>query len=169
MVQQSGGQPCLRCMACHHRHACGSSRPVAKKRIGESASWRGIGNRCDSACALELTRRVAGDSVAVHAGFTYINALTELSCIKLLVTLGDASALLIRVFNILRARRQKDSERRHNNGASQLQGAAFGRMASHKMTHLNRLRFTPIYSAPNQPASCRCGRVNLFRHHPKKW
>jgi hypothetical protein len=93
-----------------------------------------MGNRCDSACAFELTRRVAGRSGAVHAGFAYINALTEVFRIKLLVTLGDASTLLIRILNFLRARRDADGYCEQNNEAWHLQGGAFGRMASHKMT-----------------------------------
>jgi hypothetical protein len=89
-------------------------------------------DRCDSACALELARRGAGRSGSGHAGFAYINTLAEVSCIEFFVPLGDASTLLIRIFNFLRARRQKDSERRHYNDASRLHSAAFGRMTSHK-------------------------------------
>jgi hypothetical protein len=55
-----------------------------------------IANRTnlDSVCASEFARRVARDGVTVHACFAYINALTELPCIKLRVSLGDASTLL---------------------------------------------------------------------------
>jgi hypothetical protein len=77
-------------------------------------------------CAFELTRRVAGNVVTVHAGFTYVNALTELPCIKLLVSLGDASTLLIGVLNLLRTRRKADSYCHQNNEASQLHGADSG-------------------------------------------
>jgi hypothetical protein len=42
-----------------------------------------------------LAGRVAGNVVAVHAGFANVNALIELPCIKLFVVLGDASSLLI--------------------------------------------------------------------------
>jgi hypothetical protein len=80
----------------------------------------------DLACAFELTRRVAGNVVTVHAGFTYVNALTELPCIKLLVSLGDASTLLIRVLNLLRTRRKADSYCHQNNEASQLHSGVSG-------------------------------------------
>ena len=56
------------------------------------------------ACAFELTRRGAGHSGAGHAGFAYINTLAEVFCIKLFVTLSDASTLLIRILNVLRTR-----------------------------------------------------------------
>jgi hypothetical protein len=79
-----------------------------------------------SACAFELTRCVAGNIVTVHAGFAYINALTKLPCIKLLVSLGDASTLLIRVLNLLRTRRKAECCRQQNNEASQLHGAVSG-------------------------------------------
>jgi hypothetical protein len=58
-----------------------------------------------SGCALELARRIASNVVAPHAGFANVNALTEISCIKRLVSLGDASPLLIGVISILRTRR----------------------------------------------------------------
>ena len=74
----------------------------------------------DSTCAFELTRGVAGNIVTVHARFTHINALTELPCIKLNVSLGDASTLLIRVLDLLRTRCQADSDCRQNYCASQL-------------------------------------------------
>jgi hypothetical protein len=74
-----------------------------KSRIGESGNWRGIGERgssrqgtnVNSTRAFELTRRVAGNVIPVYAGFAYINALTETLCIKILVSLRDASTLLI--------------------------------------------------------------------------
>ena len=76
----------------------------AKARCGDApdviASCAGF----DSTCAFELTRGVAGNIVTVHAGFTYINTLTELPCIKLNVSLGDASTLLIRILDLLRTR-----------------------------------------------------------------
>jgi hypothetical protein len=71
-------------------------------------SFRGTA-QADSACALELTRRVAGNVGAVHAGFAYVNALTELPCIKLCVSLGNAGTLLIRVPGLLRTRRKAES------------------------------------------------------------
>jgi crotonobetainyl-CoA:carnitine CoA-transferase CaiB-like acyl-CoA transferase len=74
----------------------------------------------DSTRAFELTRSVAGNIVTVHAGFTHINALTELPCIKLSVSLGDASTLLIGVLDLLRTRCQADSDCRQNYCASQL-------------------------------------------------
>jgi hypothetical protein len=86
-----------------------------------TASVRRKAAQVDSACAFEFTRRIARNVVAVHAGFTYVNALTELPCIKLLVSIGDANTLLIGVLNLLRARRKADSHQ--NNEASQLHGA----------------------------------------------
>jgi hypothetical protein len=47
------------------------------------------------ACAFQFARRVASDGVTLHAGFANINALGELPCIELSVSLGDASPLLI--------------------------------------------------------------------------
>jgi hypothetical protein len=76
----------------------------AKARRGDApdviASCAGF----DSTCTFELTRGVAGNIVTVHAGFTHINALTELPCIKLNVSLGDARTLLIRVLDLSRTR-----------------------------------------------------------------
>jgi hypothetical protein len=89
--------------------------------------WRGIDDSRDSASAFELTRRVAGHSGPGHAGFAYINALTEVSCIKFLVSLGDASTLLIRVLDLLRTRRQAERKCRQDSEASQLHGAVSGR------------------------------------------
>jgi hypothetical protein len=87
-----------------------------------SASWRGIDNRCDSGCALQLARRGAGRSGAGHASFADINTLAEVSCIKLFVTLGDASTLLIRILNVLRTRCGADGYCDQSNEASRLHG-----------------------------------------------
>jgi hypothetical protein len=57
----------------------------------------GVARNADSACAFELTRRVAGNVVAIHAAFANIDALTELPCVKILISLGDAKTLLIGV------------------------------------------------------------------------
>ena len=61
------------------------------------------------ACAFELTRRVTGNGVTFHAGLAHVNALTEILCIKIRVSLGDANTLLIRVLNLLRARRKAET------------------------------------------------------------
>jgi hypothetical protein len=69
-----------------------------------NSNWCGIGDlrtKAGSARALELARRIASNVVPSQADFTYINALTELGCIKFLVSLGDASALLIGILNLL--------------------------------------------------------------------
>jgi hypothetical protein len=58
----------------------------------------------DSTSPFQLARRGAGHSGAGHAGFAYIDTLAEISYIKLLVPLGDASTLLIRILNFLRTR-----------------------------------------------------------------
>jgi hypothetical protein len=69
------------------------------------SNWCGmIGDlrtKAGSARAFELARRIASNVVPSQAYFTYINALTELGCIKFLVSLGDASALLIGILNLL--------------------------------------------------------------------
>jgi hypothetical protein len=71
--------------------------------ISRGGSWREIGEpdpsrqltNVNSTCALELARCIAGNFVPVHASFANINALTETFCIKILVSLRDASTLLI--------------------------------------------------------------------------
>ena len=92
------------------------NRPLPKTRLHYPVS----------ACAFELARRVAGYIVTVHAGSAYINALTKLPYIIILVSQGDASTLLIRVLNLLRTRRKADSHCHQNNEASQLHGADSG-------------------------------------------
>jgi hypothetical protein len=76
----------------------------------------------DSACALELARRGASHSGARHAGFADINTLAEVSCVKLFVTLGDASTLLIRILNVLRTRCGADGYCDQNNEGWRLHG-----------------------------------------------
>jgi hypothetical protein len=71
-----------------------------------------------SACAFELTRRVAGNVVTAHAGFANINALTELLCIKIAMSLGNASSLLNCVFNLFRASRNADRHCHQNDECS---------------------------------------------------
>jgi hypothetical protein len=61
-------------------------RPLPKTRLHYAVS----------ACAFELTRRVAGNIVTAHAGFAYLNALTNPPCNIIFVSLGDAHTLLIR-------------------------------------------------------------------------
>ena len=104
----------------------------------------------DSACAFELTRRVTGNVVAVHAGFAYVNALTELPCIKLCVSLGDASTLLIRVLSLSRTRRKADS-RRQNNEASQLHNAFSGCriLGAPVLRRVNRFRYQSHAAVPS--------------------
>jgi hypothetical protein len=77
------------------------------------------------ACASEPARRVTGNGVTFHAGLAHINALTEILCIKTRISPGNASTLLIRVLNLLRARRKADAESycRQNTEASHLHGA----------------------------------------------
>jgi hypothetical protein len=77
------------------------------------------------ACASESARRVTGNGVTFHAGLAHINALTEILCIKIRVSPGNASTLLIRVLNLLRARRKADAESycRQSTEASHLHGA----------------------------------------------
>ena len=77
---------------------------MERDTLGQAEAGAGPATR-DLARAFEPTRRVAGNSVALHAGFTYIHALTEHSCIKLTVALLDARTLLIRILNLLRTRR----------------------------------------------------------------
>jgi hypothetical protein len=83
---------------------------LGKAQAGAGSMTRTAAPTSHSACAFEPTRRVAGDSVALHAGFTYVDALTELPCIELLVSLDDASTLLIRILNLLRTRRKTDAD-----------------------------------------------------------
>ncbi len=61
-------------------------------------------------CALELTRRVAGNDGTIHAGFADIHALAELFCIIVGVALCDARTLLIRIRILLRTRRKADCQ-----------------------------------------------------------
>jgi hypothetical protein len=79
-----------------------------------------------SACAFELARRIAGNVVPVHAGFAYIDALTELPCIKIIVSLRDAGTLLIRVLNLLRTRRKAGRYSHEHNEALQPHNAFSG-------------------------------------------
>jgi hypothetical protein len=80
----------------------------------------------DSACASEPARRVAGNGVALHAGFADIDALIDLPGIKIAVSLGDAGALLIGVDDLLRTGRKADSRCRQKNEASQPHGMISG-------------------------------------------
>jgi len=49
----------------------------------------------DLARTFQLTRRVAGDGVAVHAGFANVKTLSEILRVEMFVALGNASTLLI--------------------------------------------------------------------------
>jgi hypothetical protein len=79
----------------------------------------------NSTRAFELARRVADNVVAIHTGFADIDALTELACIKILVSLCNAFTLMISVCILLRTRRKPDSNCHQNNEASQSHGATF--------------------------------------------
>jgi hypothetical protein len=87
---------------------------VSDSRYGDCAAALTI----DSACALEVTRRVTGYGVTIHARFAHINALTKLPCIIVLVSLGNAHTLLFCVFNPLRTRRKANRYCHQNAEAS---------------------------------------------------
>jgi hypothetical protein len=93
--------------------------------IGKSEEEAGIAmpTHPASASALELARGVAGHIVTGHAGLADIEALIELPCVIVPVTLGDADALLLGQACFLRTRRQADRCRHQNNGAAKLHGA----------------------------------------------
>ena len=88
--------------------------------------YRGCTN-AGSTRTFELARRVTGNIVTAHAGFANIDALTELPCIKIFVSLGDANTLLIRVFGLLRTGRKIGRYCHQKNEASQLHGAVSDR------------------------------------------
>jgi hypothetical protein len=83
----------------------------------------GIFARARSDRAFKFAGRVAGDSVASHADFAYIDALTQLIWIKVCVLPGYASTLLIGVLNLLRTRCEADSACCQNNSCWQLHRA----------------------------------------------
>jgi hypothetical protein len=73
--------------------------------------------------AFEPARRIAGNSVAVHAGFADVNALIDFFGIKILVSLRDASTLLIGVLNLFRTRREAEGQGRQDTEPSHFHGA----------------------------------------------
>jgi hypothetical protein len=89
----------------------------------------------DSTCALELARCVASNGVTVHAGFAHVNTLTELPCIEIFISLGDASTLLIGVLSLLGTAREAECYCRQNTEASHVHGES--------------LRFRPLGAASN--------------------
>jgi hypothetical protein len=105
--------------------------------------WRGC-TRLGSACASEPARCVASDSITLHAGFTYINALTEFSCIKPAVSLGDTGALLIRVLDLLRTRCKTNGDCRQNKSVSKLHWRGLrSLMVGPQFTNFYRLNSLP--------------------------
>jgi hypothetical protein len=80
----------------------------------------------DSACASELARCVTGKRVAIHAGFANVNALNEVSCIEILMSLGDAMTLLTGVLRFLPTRSKAGRTSHQHNETSQLHSAFSG-------------------------------------------
>ena len=94
--------------------------------MATAAGVTAICTNTDLACAFELARRVTGNDVTFHARLAHICALIEILRIKIRVSLGNASTLLIRVLNLLRTRRKADSYCHQNTDASQLHGGFSG-------------------------------------------
>jgi hypothetical protein len=67
---------------------------------------------------------MAGHGAAPQAGLANIDTLTQALRIVVRITLSDAGALLIGVFNLLRARRKKSGHRNQKNEALQLHRAS---------------------------------------------
>ena len=83
-----------------------------------TADWNFATALVQSTSTLELARGIAGNVVAVHANLAYVYTLAKLLGIILIVSLGDALALLIRILSLLRTRRKADGQCRQNNEAS---------------------------------------------------
>jgi hypothetical protein len=104
--------------------------PPADRRNTQSScdrSWRTIDDRAcpaGSTCTPEPARRMAGHGAAPQAGSANIDTLTQALRIIVGITLSDAGALLIGVFNLLRARREACGHRNQKNEALQLHRAS---------------------------------------------
>ena len=89
---------------------CNWTRSIFKRCGLIHRDGRAFSNR-----ALEFARGVAGNGVAVHAGYADIDALIALARIVCRVSLRDAGTLLVGILGFFRTRGQTASHQHQNN------------------------------------------------------